>query len=88
MTKATVPLGQDRLNLDVRVESAEQWAVLFETLTIQGEGVLEDRIAQVGKLVQRDIPQVGVNRSEFLVRQGHHVSPAVQILTGTSVSSH
>ena len=88
MTKVTVLLRQDRLNLDVRLERAEQKAVLFETLTIQGEGALEDRIAQVGKLVQRDIPQVRVNRSEFLVQQGHHISPAVQILSGKSVSSH
>lgn len=77
MIKATLPLRQDRLNLDDGVESAEQCAVLFETLTIQREGVREDRLAQLCKLVERDIPRGRINRSEFLVLQGHYVSPVI-----------
>jgi len=65
----------DRLRLDVRVEGAEQQGAAFETLTIEGEAVRERRIARRGKLVQRDIPQVRINRSEFLARQNHHTSP-------------
>jgi hypothetical protein len=55
---------------------------VFETLTIESEAVRERRIARRGKLVQRDIPQVTINgsefrinRSEFLAQQSHDTSP-------------
>jgi hypothetical protein len=60
--------------LDARVERAELWAALCETLPRECERVCEDRIAQLGKLVDRDIPQVGATGSESLVLQGHHAS--------------
>lgn len=89
MIEVTLPLRHDRLNLDAGVESAEQWPVLFETLTIQREGVREDGLAQLGEPVQRDFPQVRIDRFEFLVLQGHHGAPRrFQISSGKSVSEH
>jgi hypothetical protein len=73
--KVAVPLRQDRLNLDLRAEVAEKYAVLCQTLAVQGKGVRENRIAQLGKLVQRKIPQVRNNRSELFVLRGHLISP-------------
>ena len=73
----------DRLRLDLRVEGADQQGAIFETLTIEGEAVRERRIARRGKLVQRDIPQIRINRSEFLARQSHDTSPLrFQTLSG------
>lgn len=83
MIKVIVLLSQERLRLDVRVEGAEQQGTIFETLTIDGQALRERRIARRGKLVQRDIPQVRVNRSEFLARQSHDTSPLrFQTLSG------
>lgn len=75
LIKVIALLSQNRLRLDVRVEGAEHQDVVFETLTVEGEAVRERRIARRRKLVQRDIRQVRINRSQYLARQGDHSSP-------------
>jgi hypothetical protein len=66
--------------LDLRIECAEQHAVVFQALTVQGDRAREDRIAQLGETLQREIPQVqnnGIknNGIKLLLLQGHYISP-------------
>jgi hypothetical protein len=63
--------------LDPRSERAERYAGFLKALTIEGDRVREDRIAQLSEVLKREIPKVGNDRFKLvylLPLQAHHAS--------------
>ncbi len=67
--------GRVRHCLDPRLERAQRYAVVFEPLAVEGDRVGQDGAAQRFEAIQREAPQIGNYRIEFLLLRGHHISP-------------
>jgi hypothetical protein len=75
LIKAAFPLSQGQISLDPRTEGTQRDTGFLKPLTIQGDRMREDRIAQLGEPLQREITQVGNDRIQLLLLQAHNISP-------------